>query len=182
MSANYAPFVSNCQSNSQILEWYDLVNIIQYHITYKLGAWSRWSSCLYCPMWYSNQMTTGKTQPTLSYKIYRMPASTTPTLVFLFCIRWCPLITIFFVFVFDMIFRVRTFSTAKMGLSLFHSQKKLLAVEVFWSRHSRNFFLAVEVFKGRHNLYRNSSLIIIDSIIRPNRTNLPSPRSQWRKY
>ena len=29
VSANYAPFVSNCQSNSQILEWYDLVNIIQ---------------------------------------------------------------------------------------------------------------------------------------------------------
>ena len=43
---------------------------------------------------------------------------------------------------------VRTDSTAKMRYSLFHSQKKLLAVEVFRSRHSQNFFLAVEVFKG----------------------------------
>ena len=42
--------------------------------------------------------------------------------------------------------RVRTFSTAKMRLSLFHSQKKLLAVEVFWSRHSQKKLLAVEVF------------------------------------
>ena len=30
VSANYAPFVSNCQSNSQILEWYN--NIIQEHM------------------------------------------------------------------------------------------------------------------------------------------------------
>jgi len=68
------------------------------------------------------------------------------------------------------------------GFSKSTQPKKLLAVEVFWSRHSHKFVLAVEVFKWCHNLYRNSSLIIIDSIIRPNRTDLPSPRSQWRKY
>ena len=44
--------------------------------------------------------------------------------------------------------RVRTDSTAKMRYSLFHSQKKLLAVEVLRSRHSQKFFLAVVVFKG----------------------------------
>jgi len=56
-------------------KWLESLKALSY---LKWGAFSRWSSSLYCPMQNSDKMTIGKMQPTLYFCINRR-----------FCQKWC---------------------------------------------------------------------------------------------